>query len=438
MLRFTALLTLLWLPSLFIGYENFGNFFFWRSQLTTYTGVLSIGYMCLAVVLAARFSWVESKVKGLDKGYALHKNLGIAATVTLIMHWLIVKSGPWLVEAQLIARPDRGARPALEGINWHAVAEQVGDISFKVFLIFSIISLVQAISYKKFKFTHKLGGILVLAGVFHSVMLLNWNVASIPMNVVIVALSIIGVCCSVMSLTGKIGKSNKVDGKVSDVTKFKTADNNNSVVRFNVRLNKEIDYKEGQFAYLDFHDGEAPHPFSILDYDRNNQLISFGVKDLGDYTHQLVNSLDENQKVTVEGSYGRFQMSVLEHQVWVGAGIGIVPFISRLYWLKRRADKAHQAFQKIELFYCVNSKKEAFFENEIIKVLGHLDFIELHIVDAEKGELLNGEQIITKMAGKTYDVSFCGPSEFGKSLQNHLALTGLPEDRFHKEIFKMR
>lgn len=438
MFRFTALLTLLWLPSLLVGYENFGSFFFWRSQLTTYTGVLSIGYMCLAVILASRFSWVETKVKGLDKGYALHKNLGIAATVTLILHWLTVKSGPWLVQAQLIARPDRGPRPALEGINWRAIAEQVGDISFKVFLIFSVISLIQAISYKKFKFTHKIGGILVIAGVFHSIMLLKWNVTSAPLNVFIIALSVIGVACSVMSLSGMIGKKNKVDGKVSNVSRFKTEDGNNSVVRFSVHLNKEIDFKEGQFAYLDFHDGEAPHPFSILDYDQKNQLISFGVKDLGDYTNQLVNNLEVNRLVTIEGSYGRFQMSELDHQVWVGAGIGIVPFLSKLYWLKRRAAKAQQNYKKIELFYCVNSQKEAFFENEIINVLSHLDFIELHIVNAEKGELLNSEQIIAKMAGKTYDVSFCGPLEFGKSLQNHLALTGLPEDKFHKEIFKMR
>lgn len=438
MLKFTALLTLLWLPALLVGYDKFGDFFFWRSQLTMYTGILSLGYMSLAVLLAARFSWVESKVKGLDKGYALHKTLGIGATIALILHWVTVKSAHWLIDAQLIAMPDRGPRPTLEGINWREIAEQVGDVSFKVFLIFSLISLVQTISYKKFKFTHKLGGILVLAGVFHSMMLLNWDIASIPMNSAITALSVIGVWCSFMSLFGRIGNTNKVKGNISQVTKFALVEQSASVARFTVQLDNAIHYKEGQFAYLDFHDGEAPHPFSILDYDKDNRLVSFGVKDLGDYTHQLVNKLEAGQAVTIEGSYGRFQMSGHEHQVWVGAGIGIVPFISRLYWLKRKADKTQPSLKKIELFYCVNSKREAFFEHEIIKILNHLDFIKLHLLDAKKGEMLDGEQIATIMAGKTYDVSFCGPKEFGKNLQKYLAETGLPEGRFHKEIFKMR
>lgn len=438
MFRFTVLLTVMWLPALLVGYEQFGDFFYWRHQLTLYTGVLSLGYMSIAALLAARFKWVESIVKGLDKGYAIHKNLGIGATVTLIFHWAIVKSAHWLIDAQMIAPPNRGSHPELTGIDWRGIAEQVGDISFKVFLIFSLISLIQAISYKKFKSIHKLGGVLVLVGVFHSVLLLDWNIESLPMNVTIFALSVIGIWCSCLSLLGKIGKGNKVTGKVADVKKFTNDKAEHSVIRFSIQLEDDFDYKEGQFAYLDFHDGEAPHPFSVLDYDQKQKLVSFGIKDLGDYTHQLVNTLSMQQKVTIEGSYGKFQISNQEHQVWIGAGIGIVPFISRLYWLNRQTDKTNLPIQKVELFYCVNSQKEAFFQTEIVKILNELKFIELHIIDAEKGQLLDGAQITNKMAGKAYDVSFCGPSSFSNNLQSYLFLAGLPTSKFHKEIFKMR
>ena len=92
-------------------------------------------------------------------------------------------------------------------------------------------------------------------------------------------------------------------------------------------------------------------------------------------------------------------------------------------------------FKKIELFYCVNSKKEAFFANEIASILCHLDFIELHILDAQKGELLDSEQIIQKVGGKHFDVSFCGPASFAEQLKVTLRL---PENRFHRELFKMR
>lgn len=434
MLKFTLLLVLLWLPSLVMGIDNIGNFFAWRQQFTMLTGVLGLGYMCFAALLAARFSWIESKVKGLDKGYALHKKLGVAAAVSLIAHWLVVQSGKWLVETELIAMPNRH-KAAIEGINWHAVAEKVGDISFKLFLIFTIISLVQAISYKKFRFTHKIAGILVVAGVFHTVFLLDWNIQSAAMNIAIAVMSIVGICCSWLSLTGKIGKDNRSTGQVVSVKQFAHQVKQNIAVRFAIQLDSDISYKAGQFAYLNFHDGESAHPFSILDYDAKTKRIEFAVKDLGDYTNMLVNSLKTDQKVTVEGGYGCFQMSEFEHQVWVGAGIGIVPFISRLYWLKRNAVKQLHSFEKIHLFYCVNSEKEAFFANEIVSILSLLDFIELHILDAQKGELLDSEQIILKMDGKHFDVSFCGPAPFAEQLKKTLKL---PEGMFHRELFKMR
>ncbi|WP_232323351.1 ferredoxin reductase family protein [Photobacterium sp. J15] len=403
-----------------------------------YSGLLGLGYMGLAVLLAARFRWVEEKVKGLDKSYKLHKNLGIGAMVSLFSHWLIIKSGQWLVGSGILQRPSRGPQPEIEGMNWHAIAEHVGDISFKVFLIFSIISLVQAISYKKFKFTHKIGGLLMFAGIFHTVLLLDWNIGTIPMNIAIAIISIVGIWCSWLSLSGSIGKKNKADGKVGNVKAYAVQSDQNMAVRFSINLESDISYKEGQFAYLNFHDGESPHPFSVLNFDAENRLIEFGVKDLGDYTHKLVNNLKAGQKVTVEGGYGSFQIPEFEKQVWVGAGIGIVPFISRLYWLKRKTEKQQVKLKEVHLFYCVNSEKEAFFRNEILSLIQRLDFIELHLVNAESGEPLDSVQIIEKVKSKNFDICFCGPQQFGEILKTGLNAAGVSENRFHTELFKMR
>ena len=437
MLRFTLILVLLWSPALLMGYDEMGDFFFWRHQLTMLSGIIGLGYMSFAVLIAARFSWVESRLNGLDKGYALHKKLGIGATVALVLHWLCVQSAKWFVQAGLLARPTI-SRPAIEGFNWHHVASEIGEITFYAFVLFSIISLVQAISYKKFKFTHKIGGLLAIAGVLHSVLLLDWNSQSIPMNIAIAGISFIGIWCSCLSLTGKIGASYKSAGEVVRVEPFKANTESNIAIRVGIKLDSAIRYKEGQFVYLNFHDGEAPHPFSILDYDAERKLIEFGIKGLGDYTNKMVNHLTAGQRVTVEGGYGYFQIPEQETQVWVGAGIGIVPFMSRLYWLERKAHKEDLEFKKIHLFYCVNTRNEAFFEKEILAILQRLDFIELEILDAAKGEFLSAEQILSTTDSKEFDVSFCGPEEFGKILSTHLAAAGLGSERFHREIFKMR
>ncbi len=222
-----------------------------------------------------------------------------------------------LYKRGLLARPN-GSRPAIEGVNWHHIASEIGEITFYIFLLFSVISLVQAISYKKFKFTHKIGGLLVIAGVIHTVLLLDWNSQSILMNIAIAGVSVVGIWCSYLSLTGKIGASNKSTGEVVSAERFKADTENNSVIRVGIKLDSTIHYKEGQFAYLNFHDGEAPHPFSILDYDEETKFIEFGIKDLGDYTHQMVNQLTVGQSVTVEGGYGYFQIPQQAMQVWVG------------------------------------------------------------------------------------------------------------------------
>jgi predicted ferric reductase len=438
MLRITLIAVLLWLPNLIVGWSEMDSFFDWRHQLIMLTGFISLGYMSLAVLLSTRFSWVEAIVRGVDKGYAWHKKLGIGATISLILHWGSIKSAHWFIDAGWIDVPNRGPRPAIEGINWHALAENVGDVSFKVFLIFSLISLLQAISYKRFKFTHKLGGILMLAGVFHTAFLLDWNIQSAAMNVAIAVMSIVGIWGAVWSLTGKIGKNNKSKGRVINVERFTPEQNKAMAVRFTIQLDSGLKYKEGQFSYLNFHDGESPHPFSILNYDIESKRIEFGVKDLGDYTHKLVNTLDTGMMVTVEGGYGYFQLPTLERQVWVGAGIGIVPFISRLYWLKCNADKQQTTLEKVHLFYCVNSEKEAFFSKEIAKIITQLDFVELYILDAEKGQRLDSKQIVEMMGEKPFDVSFCGPESFGNALKLNLVHSGLPQSRFQKEIFRMR
>lgn len=441
MRKFTIFLLLLWLPSFVSSFYELNNMMDLRKQLIVLTGWLGFAYMGAAIILSARFKWVEGVVKGLDKGYALHKKLGISAFITLILHWAVIKSAHWAVQLGLLIRPlhqGKGKGQLMSGVDWVSMAEKVGDISFKFFIIFTIISLVERVSYKKFKGIHKIGGVLMLAGIFHTLLLINWDLSLIPMNIAIILISIISVWCAFLSLTGSIGKKNKIKGEVIRVDKFKSGADSTMVARLQIKLENSLQYKEGQFAYINFHDGEAPHPFSILNYDEDRKLVEFGIKDLGDYTHTLVNEINTRTKVTVEGGYGYFQVSSDANQVWIGAGIGIVPLLSRLYWLQKTANTGKNKIKKIHLFYCVNNEKEAFFNAEIKVILRSMDFIELHLIESNKGNRLTSEQILKSMDNKAFSVSFCGPEGFGVSLKDTLVKAGLSEASFHKEIFKMR
>src|SRR3546814_16122619 len=78
------LLVVLWLgadPTVFRS----SGFFALRGGMVQLTGVVAIGCMGLAMVLALRPLWPQAWLGGLDKMYRLHKWLGIAALVAAIL-----------------------------------------------------------------------------------------------------------------------------------------------------------------------------------------------------------------------------------------------------------------------------------------------------------------------------------------------------------------
>ena len=78
-----ALLTVLWIaadPAVFRA----SGYFPIRSLMIQYSGVLAIGCMSVAMILALRPRWPEHWFGGLDKMYRLHKWLGIAALVIAV------------------------------------------------------------------------------------------------------------------------------------------------------------------------------------------------------------------------------------------------------------------------------------------------------------------------------------------------------------------
>jgi len=90
------LLVVLWLvaePTVFQSATFFGL----RANMVQLTGVVAIGCMSLAMMLALRPLWPQAWLGGLDKMYRLHKWLGISALIVSIIHWLWAKGPKWAV-----------------------------------------------------------------------------------------------------------------------------------------------------------------------------------------------------------------------------------------------------------------------------------------------------------------------------------------------------
>ena len=91
-----AVLVLLWLVAEPTVFQS-TTFFALRGAMVQLSGIVAIGCMSVAMMLALRPRWPERWLGGLDKMYRLHKWLGIAALVIAIIHWLWSKGPKWAV-----------------------------------------------------------------------------------------------------------------------------------------------------------------------------------------------------------------------------------------------------------------------------------------------------------------------------------------------------
>ncbi|MFA8442469.1 ferric reductase-like transmembrane domain-containing protein [Yoonia sp.] len=411
-----------------------------RNLLVQYSGVLSIGAMSVAMILAMRLPVLENWLNGLDKSYRLHKWLGIAALITAIAHWVAVNGPKWAMSLGLMDAPNRqrptGAMPELGTIetflrSLRDPAEGLGEKAFYLAALLIAIALIRRVPYRLFAKTHTLIAVAYLVLVFHSIVLIDFDAWTQPVGLITALLMAGGVMAAVFTLTRQIGRRRKVPGTITGLRQFPSMKVTEAEVTVAPRW---PGHDAGQFAFVTFDRKEGAHPFTIASaWDANTCAITFISKALGDYTDRLPQALAVGGEVTVEGPYGRFTFDDDKaRQIWIGAGIGITPFIARLKHLATAPDG-----KKIDLIHCVPEiapQPQALLEADATAAGAALHLMR----DTEDG-LLTGARLREMMPDwSNASIWFCGPAAFGTALRRDLVAHGLRPTDFHQELFNMR
>jgi predicted ferric reductase len=434
-----ALLTVLW-GATALPLPEAPSFISIRNLLVQYFGVLSMGVMSIAMILATRAKWIEPWLNGLDKSYRLHKWLGIMALVTAVVHWLASNGPKWALSLGLIEAPERGAPSgamldvgAIQAFfnSQRGLAETVGDLPFKIMVILIIIALVKRIPYKFFATTHTLLAVTYLAFVFHGVVLMDFAVWTQPLGIAVAFLMAGGVISAVLTLTRQIGRGNRVPGKIEAIRTFPELDATAVTIAMETGWNG---HDAGQFAFVTFDRKEGKHPFTIASaWDPAVRSISVISKALGDYTKFLPDMLKPGDEAIVEGPYGRFTFEDAKaHQIWVGGGVGITPFIAKM------RDLANMPGTKtIDLIH--STKEHSPEAMEMLKADAKAAGITIHILVDDRDGFLTGARLRDLVPDwKSASVWFCGPAGFGQVLRGDLLANGLAAQEFHQELFEMR
>jgi len=411
-----------------------------RSLLLQYSGLLAIAWMSVGMALAIRPHGPERWFGGLDKMYRLHKWVGISAFVLSIVHWLGVNAPKWAGALGLMQKGARGPRtvatnPVEQWLHgYRGPAESIGEWAFYAVVVLTIVSLVQRIPYRLFYKTHRWLAAAYLALVLHAVVLTKFDYWTSPVALVMVPLLAWGSWAAVVVLLRRVAVKRQVDGTIAAMEYYPGVHTLEVVIDIPTGWHG---HTPGQFAFVTSNRSEGAHPYTMASaWQDDARRITFFVKELGDHTARLRETLRIGQAVRVEGPYGDFTFEGTEaHQIWVGGGIGITPFIARMKYL---AGSATRSTQVIDLFHATAEEDEPAFAK--LRADAAASGIHLHLMVDRRDGLLSAARIREAVPSwRESSVWFCGPVKLGASLRSDFARSGLAVDRrFHQELFAMR
>lgn len=414
------------------------TYFSLRSVMVQYTGIIAMAAMSVAIILAVRPRRVEPLLGGLDKMYRLHKWLGITALVFGSIHWVWAKGTKWAVGWGWLSKPVKGGAPAelgdLEQLlrSQRGLAETLGEWAFYAVVVLIVLALIKRFPYRWFAKTHTIIAALYLLLVFHTVVLVKFAYWSEPIGIVTALLLVGGTLAALQALCLRIGARRKIEGEIQGLIEYPEL----SVLETHIALQDGWPgHQAGQFAFVTSSAAEGAHPYTIASaWNPPQRQISFITKALGDHTRRLPQLLRVGDRVTVEGPYGCFTFDdQKQRQIWIGAGIGITPFIARLKQLALTPDRQHS----IDLFHPTGEYSTAAMEK--LRADTAAAGVRLHLLVANQNGRLNGERLRQEVADwQAASVWFCGPAAFGRALRDDLVAHGLKPQDFHQELFQMR
>lgn len=430
--------TVLWLFADTLIPEQF-TYFSFRGVFVQYSGVLAIALMSIAMLLALRPKRVEPFFNGLDKMYRLHKWLGIGALVFAVSHWWFAKGTKWMVGWGWLERPERRPKSGQSDLGfWESLlrgqrdlAETIGEWTFYVAALFMVLALIKRFPYRWFAKTHQVLAVTYLLFVFHAVVLIRFDYWSQPIGWLMALLMLGGTLSAILVLSGRVGAKRKVNGTIEMLEYYPDM----RVMEVDIKVGPEWPgHRAGQFAFALSDRKEGAHPYTIASaWNPQTRMIKFVIKELGDHTARLSERLKIDMNVTLEGPYGCFDFEDdKSRQIWIGAGIGMTPFLARIKGLAQ-----HPSGKDVDFFHPIAVINPDFKDRLTADV--NASNVRHHLMIDEQDGLLDGKQIRETVSDwQSASVWFCGPPALGKALRDDLIKHGLPKQQFHQELFKLR
>ena len=382
-------------------------------------GVAALALMGLAALLGSRLRILESLLGGLDRVYLAHKWLAVWALIFASVHFTFrAGSGAWDMAA-IIALPSPYPR-------------FLRQLSLLALMLIIILALNRKIPYRHWRWWHKLSGPLFVIVVLH------WLTFRSP-----IALdSAAGIWLSLTSAVGITGALYKLwlypfVSPHAEYEVVSTSPGRAGLLLELAPVARAIEFVPGQFGFLSMKEEglREPHPFTIASATHEKGHVQFAIRDLGDYTHELITRATPGMHAEIYLPFGRFERPAeSKREVWIAGGVGISPFMA---WLQ---DEAAGRFDNVTLFYFFTPEREfppASTLNELARRRG-AEFIAISTGPSDPQFARRLRELARNTSPNEIDISFCGPKGLLKDVQRLTREAGIPQANIRYEYFDFR
>lgn len=387
------------------------------ATLSLLLGTVALVYMASSCVLASRWSVVESLFGGLDRVYETHKWLGIWALAFATYHFVFKANLEVWNSVPILELPK----------YWTRLVRQLSYVALGLIVL---LALNRNIPYNLWRWWHKLSGPLFLIVILHWLSFKSPITLASPSGIWLTLCASLGVLAAAYKLvlyplTARAGEYR--------VTALERA---NGALHLTLEpLHKGFAFNAGQFAFLAMQVKglREPHPFTIASANAANGQISFMIRGLGDYTNALAARAKVGMRADLYAPYGRFKRAAqAEREIWIGAGVGISPFIS---WLQ---DPAATDFDKATLVYCFTASR-AFPPAEQVQTMARLRGAQFVSNAGGLDRVADTlRQAVAEAPPHTVHVSFCGPKGLLVKVRELMSAQRIPAANLHSERFEFR
>jgi len=403
-----------------------------ETQFGVACGFAGLTILILELALISEIQAVSS-VFGQDALLQFHKQMGMAGTMLLVLHAVLVMRGSYPLEW---LNPFSADSPW--AMRWGVTAM----VAIGLLVVLSVGRRRLGLAYEWWQFTHGLMADVAIAGGLAHIVLFSGFSAERPMLAVLVAY---GCCAAALRIWFKLVRPFRLWAQPWELVRNVAENRDTHTLVLRPVGHAGFQFEPGQFAWLNtgktpFHWDRHPISMSSAASDEPGQDVAFTIKELGDWSSQVVPKLEPGYRVWVDGPHGVFTSDREQGPgyVLIGGGSGICPLVSICATMALRGDG-----RPVLLFYGARDQSRMALRGPLEGLDEKMNLRVIPVLEQAPAEWSGERGYLTADILRRYlpaqyrrfQYFVCGPEAMMDAVEPLLVELGVPVDRIHTERF---